>query len=448
MNRVNLETEIKQMIENYPTELPDMVRDRIDNTLTSLPTMPSKRTKGLARKMTLASAAAAILGISLIGSGFVSPAIAQALKQIPLIESVFKIAGDLGLQAAVENKLITPINQSVTLNGVTLRISEVFYDGSRLTIGIVQHSPNGIKEILEVEPVINGNGWNFSATSSDIENLTDKKTAVSLVQFMPLMPGEKLPDSFDLKLLVFLKGMEHERFVFEFPVRKSSSENRVITPMMSKTYGDMKITVQKIRLTPNTTHLVTNVIIPAGKESEAPRYTMFDNKGTMLQLLAENGSGEKMNNRVHLTSETEFIPFKTIPSSITIKPYVDESSFKVTETSAVLRDLPSPEHPIVLQQGEAGRLEITQVEKLTDKTVVHFRTFGDNPYRQAVLSIMGEEGNTRIPSDTFRIEDPEKYEFIVEFPAMKPDRKITFVTNKYPKTNYIKELEMTIPISK
>ncbi|WP_426452461.1 DUF4179 domain-containing protein [Paenibacillus sp. S-38] len=447
MNRVNLEKELKQMIDHYPTELPDMVRARIDNTLASLPTIPSKRTKGLARKMTLASAAAAIMGVCLIGSGFVSPVMAQTLNQIPLFESVFKVAGDLGLQTAVEKKLITPINQSVTLNGVTLRISEVFYDGSRLTIGLVQHSPNGIKEILEVEPLINEKSWNFTASGTDIENSTDEKTAASLVQFMPVMP-EKLPDSFDLTLLVFLKGMEHERFVFEFPVKKTSSENRIITPMMSKTHGDMKITVQKIRLAPSTTHLVMDSVIPAGKESEAPRYAMFDDKGTMLQPLAENGNGEKMNNRMNLISETEFIPFRTIPSSITIKPYVDEPNFKVIATTAVLNDLPSVEHPIVLQQGEAGSLEITQVEKLMDKTVVHFRTVGDNPYRQAVLSIMDEEGNTRIPSNTFRVEDPEKYEFIAEFPAMKPDRQITFVTNEYPKTNYIKELEIMIPISK
>jgi hypothetical protein len=244
MNRVNLEQEIKQMIENFPTELPVMVRDRIDNTLASLPTIPSKRKKGLARKMTLTSAAAAILGVSLIGSGFVSPVMAQTLKQIPLIEFVFKIVGDLGLQTAEEKKLTTPINQSVTLNGITISVSEVFYDGSRLTIGIVQHSPNGIKEILEVEPVINGKGWNFAASSSDIEN-SDKKTAASLVQFMPVMPGEKLPDSFDLKLLVFLKGMENNRFEFDFPVNKTSSGSQIVKPMVTKTYEDTTVTVSR-----------------------------------------------------------------------------------------------------------------------------------------------------------------------------------------------------------
>lgn len=442
MNRVNLETEIKQMIENYPTELPDMVRDRIDNTLSSLPTIPSKRPKGLARKMTLASAAAAILGVSIIGSGFVSPAMAQTLKQVPLIESVFKIAGDLGLQSAEENKLTTPINQSVTINGVTISISEVFYDGLRLTVGLVQHSPDGIKEILEVEPVINGKSEYFEGSSTDKANSTDKNTVASLVQFLP---REKLlPDSFDLKLLVFLKGMENSRFEFDFQVSKTSSGSRIVKPMVTKTYEDTTVTVQEIQMTPITTHLVMNIKLPAGKETTAPRYALFDDRGIRLQTLHENGHGEKIDNVMNLTSATQFAPFQTVPKFVTIKPYVDEVKLKADENSAVMDRMPSPEHPIILEQGELGRLKITQVEYHSDKTLVHYRAVGDDPFRRVFW--MKDDSGTKINYTGFRVEDPEKYDFVAEFPALKPNQTITFMTDEYLKTDYIKELEFTFPI--
>lgn len=443
MDRVNLEMEIKKMIGNYPTELPDMVRDRIDKTLASLPTIPSKRTKGLARKMTLSSAAAAILGVSIIGSGFISPAMAQTLRQIPLIESVFKIVGDLGLQTAEDKKLITPINQSVTFNGVTLSISEVFYDGSRLAIGLVQHSADGIKEILEVEPVINGKSESFAASSFDMANSTaENKTVASLVQFLA---GEKLPDSFDLQLLVFLKGMENNRFEFNFPVRKTSPGSRIVNPRVTKTYGDTTITVQKIQMTPSTTQLVMDVNLPAGKETVAPRYAMFDDRGIMLQTLHEIGRSEKIDNiMMNLTSETQFAPFQSIPKFVTIKPYVDEVRLKVRENSAVMDRMPSTESPIILDQGELGKLEISKVEKHSDKTFVHYRVVGDDPFRR-VFWIKGEAG-TKMNHTGFRVKDPEKYEFVVEFPALMSDQTITFVTDEYPKTDYIKELEVTIPI--
>ncbi|MGM0883806.1 MAG: DUF4179 domain-containing protein [Bacillota bacterium] len=441
MDRVNLEMEIKKLIGNYPTELPDMVRDRIDKTLASLPTIPSKRTKGLARKMTLASAVAAILGVSLLGCGFVSPAMAQTLRQIPLIESVFKIAGDLGLQTAEEKNLTTPINQSITLNGVTVSISEVFYDGSRLTIGLLQHSPDGIKEILEVEPVINGKSEHFAGSSTDMSNITDNKTVATLVQFLP---GEKLPDSFDLQLLVFLKGMENNRFEFNFPVRKTSSGSRIVNPIVTKAYGDTTITVQKIQMTPSTTQLVMDIKLPAWKETVAPRYALFDDRGIMLQTLHENGRSEKIDNMMNLTTKTQFAPFQTIPKFVIIKPYVDEVKLKVGENSAVMDHMPSTESPIILDQGELGQLEITKVEKYSDKTFVHYRAVGDDPFRR-VFWIKGEAG-TKIIHTGFRVKDPEKYEFVVEFPALKSDQTITFVTDEYPKTDYIKELEVTIPI--
>lgn len=438
MNSVNLKTEIKQMIEKYPTELPDMIRDRIDDTLASLPPTPSKRTKGLVRKMTLASAAAAILGVSCIGSGFVSPAMAQTLKQIPLIESVFKIAGDLGLQTAEEKNLTTPINQSVTLNGITISVSEVFYDGSRLTIGLVQHSPDGIKEILEVEPVINGKSEHFAASYSDMANSHDNKTVASLVQFMP---GEKLPDSFDLKLLVFLKGMENNRFEFTFPVNKTSSGSRIIKPMVTKTYGDMTVTIQKIQITSGTVDLVINTKLPERKA--APRYVLFDDRGIMLQTLHENGYGEKIDNKMNLTSEIQFVPLQTLPKSVTLKAYVDEVN-KSVENSAVMDRIPSQEKPIILEQGELGRLEITKVEKHSDKTFVHYRAVGDDPFRRVFW--IKDEAGTKLIHTGFRVIDQENYEFVVEFPALNPDQTITFVTYEHPKTNYIQELETTIPI--
>jgi hypothetical protein len=186
-----------------------------------------------------------------------------------------------------------------------------------------------------------------------------------------------------------------------------------------------------------------NIKLPAGKETTAPRYALFDDRGIRLQTLHENGHGEKIDNVMNLTSETQFAPFQTVPKYVTIKPYVDEVKLKAAENSVVMDRMPSPEHPIILEQGELGRLEITHVEYHSDKTLVHYRAVGDDPFRRVFR--MKDEAGTKITYTGFRVIDPEKYDFVAEFPAVKPNQTITFMTDEYLKPKYIKELEMTIP---
>lgn len=62
---------------------------------------------------------------------------AAALENLPLIGSVFKTAeGALG--AAVDKGMVTFPNVSVTHDGITLKVVEAYYDGNRLSVGMVR----------------------------------------------------------------------------------------------------------------------------------------------------------------------------------------------------------------------------------------------------------------------------------------------------------------------
>ncbi|PZD97088.1 hypothetical protein DNH61_04140 [Paenibacillus sambharensis] len=436
MNRVNIDEEIKPFIEDSPHELPDMIKNRIDHTLASLPPLTSKRKQRLTRTIAYVSTAAVIFAFCIIGSGFISPAMANTLKQIPFIESVFKLAGDLGLQTAEDKSLTTPIQQSATIDGVTITITEVFYDGSRLSVGIVQHSPDGIKEILEVEPVINGKSTHFPGSGSDMAPSNDNITDTTVIQYMP---EYALPDSFDLKLLVFLKGMEDKRFEFDFKVNKT--ESRIVTPMVTKTHQDLTATVQEIQISPVTIGLVMNTKLPEGKT--VPQYALFDERGIRLQTIHEHGYGEKLNNMMNMTSELKFTPLESTPKSVTVKAYY-KTIEKTVDNSVRVDRMPSVKEPIILQQGELGRFEITQIERLPDKTIVHYRADGNDPY--GMVFWINDDSGTTITHRGLQVVNQENYEFVVEFPVLSQEQSIHFVTNGSVHIDYINELEMTIPL--
>ena len=143
MSQVDLDNEISKWKAQQAECLPDAIRLRMDQTYESLEGITLnrqvKRRPYLLRLM-ISAAALVVVCISLIGSGFVSPTMAHALKKIPTIESIFRLAGDLGLRAADEQGLTKDVNQRITHDGVTLSISELVFDGARLSFVLTDES--------------------------------------------------------------------------------------------------------------------------------------------------------------------------------------------------------------------------------------------------------------------------------------------------------------------
>ncbi|WP_283657373.1 DUF4179 domain-containing protein [Paenibacillus sp. RC343] len=119
----------------------------------------------------------------MVGTGFISPTMAASLKQIPGMNSIFQLAGDLGLQTADEKGLLSKPNLSDTHDGLTLSVPEVIFDGTRVSIALERKTSD--KRFLNTElPLllddlilsINGEEINSSYvptnTSSSIDSYT------------------------------------------------------------------------------------------------------------------------------------------------------------------------------------------------------------------------------------------------------------------------------------
>ncbi|SDD86069.1 protein of unknown function [Paenibacillus sp. UNCCL117] len=455
MNRKPIDPSWESLLQQAKYEplppLPPVVRERIDSTLSALPEQRKRPRRWLPR-LTGGVAAAALLGIGVLGTGFVSPDMAAALRRVPLAASVFQLAGDFGLRAADEKGMVTEIGQTVTDQGITLRITEVMYDGVRLSVGYMQESPGNVGEMSGGGIRFHVNGQEYSGPWSGGGSYMDPHTYAGV---LTLTPEQELPDQFTFGLTTTRIGDTSGMWSFEFPVRKMASNNRVVMPMAVKSAGELTLTVKRIAFTPGSTELVVEYRAPRNmlQAGQLMQFQMTDDQGVMLEQQGGSGSGERQGEMEISEWRQQFGPARRIPEYVVIHPYVDgprTSGGQASETRVPLERLPTEEEPLALSQGAAGRLLVTRVERLSDKTLVHYQAEGASPHLQGTsLWIEDEAGQKHLPpGKRTTVVDPYAYKWIREFPAFGPNEKLTLATRQMELPEYEQELEFVIPVGK
>lgn len=111
------------------------------------------------KRLIQSTIAAAILMIALIGSIRVSPALAHAVAQIPVLKPLVEmIALDKGIEDILNNEYYEPINSSQTINGKTLTITGVVADESGMIISYKLQSNEDLANFMGVETEVKYKG--------------------------------------------------------------------------------------------------------------------------------------------------------------------------------------------------------------------------------------------------------------------------------------------------
>ncbi|SYX83598.1 DUF4179 domain-containing protein [Paenibacillus alvei] len=345
-----IDQRLEQLREPYISELPESVRNRMDRTYQIIDEMlpgrkrRSRKNRWL-RRVLISTAGVASLGIVMIFSGLASPAIAQTLKQIPFMNSVFKLVGDLGLQTAGEKGMVTSVNQRVTHKGVTLTISEMMYDGSRLSLVLSREDSKAAKDSFFQL-------WNKQRMLSKRANNIDFYMGDKQINTgMGLQPGGEhapqsiivtaldsadleLPDSFEMKMVVYLADVD-ENYEFLFPIKKDTERTIILKTSETKSHDSINMTIDRVEITPITTRLLVGVHGASGEEDYRKmldaipdsykvdgflnlEFDIEDEQGNEQNAIAGNGSGEGKG----MVFSTSYEPFKVKPSLIVIKPFV------------------------------------------------------------------------------------------------------------------------------
>jgi hypothetical protein len=441
MNKSQLDEKLKEMAQ-HPAKVPSQVKRRIEDTLSALPNR-----KGISRKMKAfySATAAVLLAGCVIGTGFISPTMASALKQIPGVQSVFNYAGDIGLKAADKKGILTEVGHSITAKGITFTISEIMYDGSRISIGFIQESAEGIAELRDVDFYVNGKklntGWGRTGNS------VDDQTYAGVIN---LMPDVDLPDRFELNIKVNKIGDQTGNWHYSMPVTKLQEGVKSFIPMASRQDKGIEITAKRVLFTPSTTEVHLEWKKPAG--GKYIEFQLLTNDGRIVQPLSGSSTGEGDGQRETIQWHARYAPMDQIPASLKLRPIIYENANEPLEDVIVpMEHLPAKDRPITIHQGEAGQLEIHRIEFNEDKTIVHYQVKNAvDPHAQSnPLWIQDESGVRHIDlRKSAVLIDPENYIFVRDYPAMDSNQKLSFVSRKLAKPTVLSELEVTIPLQK
>ncbi|MBD2865517.1 DUF4179 domain-containing protein [Paenibacillus oceani] len=140
-----LDQELKSRMEGYTDQLPDVVRQRIDLTLSSLPAAGGGTARsGAAFSRTgrkawrLAIGAAALLIVVGIVSVFAVPSLAERIRSLFARDNV-----DIGLLRAQEFGLVHHPKIKVKDKGYTVKVDEVVADPTRVVMALQLFGPDG-----------------------------------------------------------------------------------------------------------------------------------------------------------------------------------------------------------------------------------------------------------------------------------------------------------------
>ncbi|MFD1179042.1 DUF5643 domain-containing protein [Paenibacillus puldeungensis] len=271
----------------------------------------------LLKKSALTLTAAAVLGGVIPGAGTLPVAKAAALND-----------------GAAGNAAVTHL--SVTHDGVTLRVSNLIYDRTRLFFVIERQGTNfpddesvvitegmeknkkGKGYIKKPTLSIDGqelNGWGSFGDYPKIKNSC----------FYELGKKAEWPDQFELTLRTEVTGVD-DAFEFKIPV-KIDNKSILVKPNAVKKHKQFSYTVKELYMSSSTTRLVIDSTgkVPATSKQTGKYiasmmyYDIVDDQGHLLQQqnLPYFNSQPKVNYHI----DELYSPVKGTPKKITIKPF-------------------------------------------------------------------------------------------------------------------------------
>ncbi|USK80756.1 DUF4179 domain-containing protein [Peribacillus frigoritolerans] len=422
--------------------------DKLDKTIDVAIKRAKTKHKKPKRKLYPFIGVASLATCVLIGSAFVSPAMAKVLSSIPVLNSVFEFVGDRGLEIASQKGLSEKIEKTVTDKNISLTMKDIFFDGTRLSISYIQEFPNKWDDIGELELKVNGKEINFGDGRTG-EFLSDNQYA----GVINIEPTEELPDSFDLSIGLNNIGKVKGNWNFEIPVTKSKEEVKTIQSNQTMNYKDTKMTVKTVKIGPAGIKLSVDLTSSAGENPQMIddshlQFNLLNDKGESLTQSGGSGSGSDIGGEFVMNMEYRFSPLEENSEFLTISPFLIPITNE--QSSRIEQPLHLNKLPITLDQGEMGKIMVTDVKYQKDKTLLYFEVVSDFPYDGHFqfnnLWLEDKAGNNLTSDSKGYPERIKQNTYVQEFKHINKNEPLIVVTIKMPNLEVLKEMEIKIPL--
>lgn len=288
--------------------------------------MQAKRKRNV-KKATMRSLMVACgVCLSLLGSGFVSTGMAEALSSIPILSPIYKDFRDIASDKIEKNQLATTIDKQDSHNGLTMTVKEAAYDGNRLIVTVVYTGAKGVtlkeEKAGRQEITINGQPIKPAIGSTGQDDI-NPNTIIEHHQYT-LSNLDGYGDEIEIQVQGDnLFGYEGQWNV-AFPLEKIKRDVMPITPgATAKTDDGMyAITADNVTFSPLSTRIDLSVDYPAELDENDRwpwfEYSVVDDQGLVYDgMKLQTGMADGTNGH-HMV--LTFPPMDEVPGSLTLMP--------------------------------------------------------------------------------------------------------------------------------
>nr|WP_106783079.1 DUF4179 domain-containing protein [Lysinibacillus timonensis] len=389
-------------------QVPEFFSKGIDDVLNKLPATNSgmeqpKRKKG--RFVAKSFVAVAVISFGVIGSGFVSPTMAQVLKEVPIIGSIFSHSSDSSIQIIDEKGLASALNETVTNNGVSLTITEAYFGGGRLALGYMIESDEAVLETIEktqgiplhFEALINNQPFTFMA---EFEQTVENGVASGIID-MGVGLESNLIDQPMLTLNVNEIGGVEGNWNFEFLLGNTATAEATsgFAPMETLTWDDATFVVERVEFTPAQSQVIIDRTMPR-ENIEHFGFSIYDQDGTSLGF--EGGSGSSIidlgNGMVNFKDTILLQGREEAPTGVIIEIYNNKGiPYDTANIKEVTIPLDEVKLPYTMDYPDGSKLIVTGFEQLEDKTILYYDIEGKLGLQSTFLMLEDENGERLAP---------------------------------------------------
>lgn len=385
-------------------------------------------------------------------SGFTMPSLLHIGKKFNLLTSQMS---PREVHDSVVQGYGQKVSQSVTSNGITLTIGNIFADPLQFEFDMVesftkQAKSHPVVSDNDIDLTLNGTEKLYNFSGGDFQMADGHRYAG--VVYMPMAniePFQPLPVHFMLNVHISQIGDVKGNWNFSIPVsgQKMRDASRILQPRTVKSDGSRTFTVSDVTIEPNQTIIQTDLSRQDGKD-EYPG-GMFPVGGADSVLVTDehhhslNGSlvGMPSSSTVdgrqvyHLTVRADKLPKST--KEIRITPLVGQK----------MVDAPLTGHLPMTINGPFGAVQVSDVEFLSDKTLVHLsmddKTYEGQQLQQFVLTYTNQSGTIGTPMKRIISNDVARHELTAEFSKLNPKQHYSI---QLQGVSPLSSLMITVPV--
>lgn len=424
-NNMNID---EHEFDNVEINISDIQKKKLKNDL------KNKIKRNKFKKLKICAASAAAILVCITGIGYINPSFASQIPGLNPIVQTLNYYGDQGEYA----KYSEIINKTVSFNGVSFTINSVVCDENSLIIGYTIKSNKKIdsQDLPGLSPSFKINGIPMSSGwGAKLKNTT----ANTYIGTMELSMARKLyfPNKFKFDMsFKSLLGMQGN-WDFKFIVSREAldSETRSFKPNLNVKLKDATIKIKKVSLTP----VNTTILFDSNKDVNNYGWLVFDSSGNELSFKSgntSNGLFSKYESAYNYSKAN-----KTVNKLILI-PY------KLTNVKDTVVPINS-KLPLQISQGKNGKVNLTSINILGDKLIIHGTATGNFPQRQIKyigINSTDKNADTKIrnlKTDTKKISN-STYEFTLEYSGINSSVSYSIAIDNLDYIDYSKKIEIPL----